>query len=440
MAALTGAAALLLLAPAAALADGEEPVAEPQPYRMADDAEPIEGTERSSDAPRLEGGGTYTDEIAPGQTLYYSIGLDDVSDVYLTTVAAPAPGTKVGYSDRIEVVLQTTGGDTCLSSDRQNFGADGLARPITAWSLRAIDPDRSCQEAGVYHYTVTRDSDPTSSPEPWPLELRVLVEPPVTGGQVNPPSPGSVLTEPPAPPADAAERVTGGTGFNDARPVTEGVWRDDIAPGQTLFYRIPVDWSQQLALTVELGNTAAKDDASWVSDGLTAALYNPARARLGEEKTSYRGEAEEMRAITPPVAYDNRYDDLPVSRMRFAGWHYIAVTLHEDVATVTDEPSIGLTLRTSLEGEVTAGPDYEDPQAALDAGFGVRDSDRDQAEKGLSDQEIAADRRGSQQLLGFAGIGAGVGLLAALTVWQLTARRRAAASQPAPPPGGPWAA
>ncbi|MDB1086270.1 hypothetical protein PJ985_01610 [Streptomyces sp. ACA25] len=424
---LAGACAVLLAAAGPAPAEEPEAPPTPRPYGMASDAQPVEGTASTSDAPRISAGGIYTDGLEPGDSLYYSLALDDESSAYLATVAAPEPGTKVGYGDGIEVELVTTSGDRCGGGPgRARFQADNGARPIAAWAVRTADPDRDCQSAGPYLYKVTRESDATSSPEVWPIEIRFLEEPPVPRPDRRVPDERDWETEPPAPPAGDATRVVGGTGFSNAPAIGDGVWRDNIVGGQTLIYKMPVDWGQQLAVTVELANASGADDFAYVSYGLMAELYNPALGLLISDSTAYSGDQTSLSGLTPGVSHANRFhSDTDIGRMRYAGWHYLVVTLHEDIAQETEEP-IGLTLRTQLLGEPQEAPEYEGD--ALEAGFGVTEEQREQAEKGRSDEDLSADRQDGKQLMGFAGIGAGSALLLVLGAWYLKGRREAAPS------------
>lgn len=432
-AALGGAAALLLAAfpaapaPAQAQDDDADAPAGPAPYRVAADAEPVEGSAATADAPRLDAGGVYADVLEPGAEVYYRVVLDDVSDYYLAAVAAPTPGARVAYGDGIRLRLQTTGGDGCGSAEERTF-RNRTARPIAIAGLRTVAPDGDCQAAGTYLLKVARNSDPTSDPEPWPLELRVLREPPVRGGEVAAPPPARWVDAEslPAPPAGEPRPVRGGTGFDDARPVGEGVWRDSIAPGATLFYRVPVDWHQQLAASVELSNAAVPEPGT-VFDAFMVEAYTPYRTPAHRpESTGYSGEPTKHQVVTAPVAHDHRAgaDDRYVERMRVAGWHYLAVHLNAEVAELVEDEEVALTLRVSLLGEASPGPEYDGDLAA--AGLGVTEEAREQAREGKDDETLAEERarRDTKQLLGYAGIGTGTALLLVLAVWRLAARRR----------------
>lgn len=216
-------------------------------YRTA--GKPVKGTASSGQAPTL-GPGIFTDTIGPGEKKYYGMDLDDVSGAFVSAFALPPTGSEVAYKDGLTLELESSSGTACNSRSDRSFGTDGAARPVGGYTSRRIDRALPCQEAGHYLFSVERDSDGTSDPDPWPLELRHMLEPPLKKGTVPQRYvPGPSTT--PAPPTGEAERVGGGTGFNDAARTGTGVWKDRILPGQTVFYRVPVDWGQQLFATAE---------------------------------------------------------------------------------------------------------------------------------------------------------------------------------------------
>ncbi|MDT0267122.1 hypothetical protein RM844_12560 [Streptomyces sp. DSM 44915] len=427
--------ALLLVGPLAAPAAAAGPgAAEPGAaggYRFAADARPVAGTASSADAPTIEAGGVYTDEIAPGETRHYALSLDHAASAYVTTVAVPGPGAPLGSSDTLEVELLTTDNESC-STGRRSFSSAGTARPVAAWAGRTVAQGAPCQRAGVYFYSVTRGIG--GDPEDWPVELRFTQEPPLAGIPESAPELTAWETEPPAPPGGAATRVAGGTGFNDAQPIGEGVWRDDLAAGDTLVYRVPVDWGQQLAVDVELANATDLDPAVGSRADVLVELYNPAGAWVDADGAArYGGEQLSVPLLTPGVHYGNRFLE-EYDALRLAGWHYLVVTLAPEAAELTRRP-VGLTLRLALLGERAAGPAYATD--LVEAGFGVTDEMVAQADGGLTDAELAAERATDRKRQrGYLAIGAGAVLSAGIGLWHLVARRRAVAAA-GPVPGSP---
>ncbi|MGW7292887.1 hypothetical protein ACWGIB_10935 [Streptomyces xiamenensis] len=414
-----GAAGTLLMVAASAPATADDRAGTD---RTAEHAVAVEGAASSADAPLIEAGGVYSDAIGPDETLYYALALDDVSSAYFTTVAAPAPGGEVLKNDGFEVELLTSGNASC-GVNSADFGTDRAARPVSTWVTRSPETaDPACRRAGDYLLTLTRTS--YGDPAPWPVEIGFVQEPPVERIQPTP-DPQEWAEELPAMPTGQGTPVSGGSGFDDARAIGEGVWRDDIGAGQSLVFRVPVDWGQQLAVSTELAN-APGASGSYATYGVRTELFSPLRVRNGYQGFDrYAGDQFSHGQVGPRVAYGNRAitDNAHASRTRFAGWQYVMVTLHPDVASVTTEP-VALTLRVALIGEREAGPPYDGDLAA--AGLGVTDRDIDQANRALSDADLAAESSGAQRLLGAAGIGLGVLLLAFLGGWRLRDLRRTA--------------
>jgi hypothetical protein len=428
-----GAAALCVAvcaSPAVAAAPGPQL---PQ-YRTADGAQRVEGTASSADGPQLKAGGTYTDTLGPGEKRYYTVTLDATSDVYVSAVAAPKPGTKVAYDDGIELSLASPDNTSCGTDPDPSFSSDNAARPIAGYASRRIRQDGECQQAGTYNFSVARGTDPGSAPVRWPIEIRFMVEPHVKAGPTAAPPSGSWSTVAPEPPTGVPQVRRGGTGFNDARSLSTGVWKDRILPGETRFYRVPVDWGQQLFGTAEFANAQVTDDDGFASDGLRVELYNTARGWFDGGSSSYDGEQSAIPFHTAPANYANRLSDdgTAVDRMRFSGWYYLAVGVHQDVAKFV-HGSVPVTLRLRIKGAARPGPHYEGDAAR--AGFAVTGDDRDAARQGLTGGE-AAGRSATLRLVGYAGIGAGTVLVLGLAVWTVAARRRGAERAPVVPGAG----
>ncbi|MEU9231031.1 hypothetical protein [Streptomyces subrutilus] len=420
-----GAAAVAVAAglPGSAHAAGTAPQPVPT-YRAADGAKAVAGKDSTADAPLLEAGGVYKDEIAPGERVYRLVLEKDQSNVYVSAVVRPGPGAKVTGSDGIEVEIMTTAGRSCQgSTGRANFGYDPV--PLSAAGVRWGSEDADCAPGGVYYAKVTRTSAKGSDQSPWPVELKVQREPGRSSGGPTA-APGSWASGAPALPGSEAVARTGGTGFNDARALGGGVWRDELRPGQTRFYRVPLDWGQQLGLSAELSAAKLTKEYGSASNGLTVSLYSPYRRLVSYEDASYDGkQAGVTLEKTPPVAYENRFaSDAEVKSVAIAGWYYIAVTMGAKAADFTEDATpVPLTLRTDVSGTPAKAPAYAQSLAA--AGFGVGAEDRAAAQEGLTAPEAAdAARNGSvMRVVAAAGFGTGTLLLLVLGGWILLARR-----------------
>ncbi|MGC9378714.1 hypothetical protein [Streptomyces sp. MH13] len=387
-------------------------------YAFAEDARRVEGASGTSDAAPLEPGATYRSSLPRSGTLYYRLELDTALDTYVSVTAVPGPGGEVTAVDGIRVSVQDADGGSC-SSDSATFGASHSPRPVTAWGMREIAPGATrCQEPGTYYVTVERSRPQDSPPEAWDLELTAVTEPrPERTGATTAPEAWNSAS--PEPLTGQPERRPGGNGFAHATTVGQGAWRDDIRPGQTLFYKVPVDWGRQLYATAELGGSGRR--SGYATSALRLALHNPVRGEADAAAKGYTGRRTTVGlAPLPPVAHANRYaTGRQTSAMRFAGAHYLVVHLAAQVADDFGEGPFALTLRVRLEGTAQAGPQYageSEPKGV----FEVPDGDRGAApEDGATGGDLA------MKAVAVGGIGTGSLLLVGLGVWTAAARRRA---------------
>ncbi|WP_434592455.1 hypothetical protein [Streptomyces sp. A5-4] len=399
----------------------------PSPYAFEPSAKPVTGSEVNTDAEQLKAGETYKDSIKPGGKLFYRVVLDAKSNAYVSATAVPKPGTKVAYADELKVTLQDRDSSSC-SYDTAQFNAE-FARPIGTYASRTIEKDSTtCQSADTYYVLIERTSEATSSSEPWDLEIRHVTEPALKGAGPTA-APENWPSASPAPPTGAPRDRKGGTSFFNAPGLEQGEWRDKLKPGESRFYKVPVDWGQQLFVSADLSSATGE---GYVPSALAVSLFNPARGLVDSHNNlAYDGKPKSAELDPlPPVAYENRYDSKEsVNAMRFAGWYYLRVSLNPAVEKPFGAKALGLTLRLNVKGDAKQAPAYAGSAGA----FQVTDDDRDQAASGQSTP--GAEKSDTMRLVGAAGIGAGTVLVLGLGGWMLIARRRAAAG-PANPGNG----
>lgn len=392
-------------------------VGEPSPYVFDPEARQIAGAATTSDAELLEPGATYRDSIGPGDKLVYRLNLDATTNAYVSAVAVPQLGTTVAYGDKVKVSLQDSRGSDCSSNDAQFGSAGRFPRPLAAYAYRMIEAGAySCQEAGPYYVVIERTSADTSTPEPWELEIRHVSEPGlVTAGPSPSEAPSEWPSASPGPAGGVPQERQGGTSFFDAESLADGEWTARIEPGESLFYKVPVDWGQQLFTDADLGSS---DGRGFVTGALAMSLYNPARGLVDSTgAVSYNGK-QKTTALDPlpPVAYENRFGSrVGDKEMRFAGWYYLRVSLSPQVGEEFGNKPYGLTMRVNIEGQATGGPEYDGPAGD----FAVGDGDGDPGGPGGTGSD------GRMVLVAAGGIGAGTVLVLGLGVWTLLARRRA---------------
>jgi hypothetical protein len=391
-------------------------------YATAPDAEPVRGTPASTDGPRLRPG-TYTDTISTGEKKYYRVELDGTSNVFLSTVLAPPPESEIGITDGVRVSLESMDGVKCSNSVDVTFRG-GTARPIADYATRRIEANRACQSAGDYLYSVEWiGSGGGPGPDGWPIELKFMAEPGLRAGTVLPSAPSTWSSRAPEPSVGMAKSVSGGSGFNDAPAVGQGAWKDELSPGESRFYKVPVEWGQQLFLDAEFANPA-NDQPPLVVDGLRLALFNTARGFVSSASANYQGRPAAVALGMAPAAFANRSSTHDATTaMRFSGWYYVRVSLDRPV-----DSALPVTLRVGLKGEPQPGPVYDGDATA--AGFGTTDEGREAAQEGRI--EDAGGEREQLRAVGIAGISLGTVLVLALAVWTVIGRRQALRVKPVP--------
>ncbi|MEW1603001.1 hypothetical protein C1708_16360 [Streptomyces sp. DH-12] len=394
-------------------------------YAFAEDARRIEGAGSTADAAELEPGRTYRSTLPSDGKVYYRLELDDTSTVHASATAVPPPGSGVSVADGVKVTVEDADGRSC-DVDTSTFGAPGSPHPVAAWAMREISPRRSlCARAGTYYVTVERAAPDArgASPDPWELELSTVSEPGAESADRTT-APEAWDSATPAPVQGTARRRPGGAGFAQAAPLDAGVWRDDIRPGQTLFYQVAVDWGRQLHVTAELGSSGT-DTPGYKASALSLDLYNPVRGHVEDLSVGYDG-GQRSKALKPlpPVAYENRHaSGQLVSAVRFAGAYYLVAHLSPEVAEDFGDGPVPLTLRVRLGGAAQDGPDYAGGPVPPDV-FSVTGGGGGAASGGSG---TAGDET-LYRVLAAGGIGTGSALVVGLGVWTVVARRRAAVS------------
>ncbi|MFJ2632598.1 hypothetical protein ACIO6U_11680 [Streptomyces sp. NPDC087422] len=391
----------------------------------------VSGAQTTADAPPLKAATTYRDMIKPNETRMYGITLDATSSAYASAFALPPTGSRVAYNDGLELELQSADGTTCDSRDA-NFRDDDATRPIGSAVARLAGVGMSCQEANQYTLSVHRTSAGTSDPGAWPLELRFVLEPALKAGTTAQPAPNFGSASPTPLTAGTPRQARGGPSFETAAAVKTGIWKDKVLPGETRFYKVPVDWGQQATVFSDFSSAPANgDSATYIGQGVRLTAYSPVRELIDSVDHSYSGAPTSLNERLAPVSYANRAGSATdVVRVRYAGWYYFAVTVHPDVAKAVTG-AVPVTLRVDVKGEALPAPAYDgDPGAA---GIGVSAHDVSAA-NGSGTGSSGSSGSSGLRFLAFGAMGAGTVLLLTLVVWFVAARRRAARTADAVPP------
>lgn len=401
----------------------------------------VTGAKSAADAPTLATPGQYLDTIGPGETRWYSTRLDARSAADMAATGVPQPGTEVGILDGLELKLRTSDGTICDDS-RARFPESEGASPVTAGTSRipSQDGDRECDRAGTYSLELSRSTARSADQARWPVELKLGAEKPLKSGV----TPAQSETEYGAGgqeatlPTSRPQEVVGGTGFNDARKLGKGVWRDTLLPAQTRWYRVPVGWGQQLRYDVEFANEPKRDEGGYESSAVWTEAFAPGRLPLSDstefsQRQSYSGDPVKVSRGTVPVAWNNRGEVASgVKPVRRNGNYYIAVSLGSGAADIAENASVRVVLRVDVKGKPKAGPQHNAPVAS-----GAGDEGAAGDAKGGGSKEASDDGGSGLSPAVLAGGGAALVLVAAGGVWYAL-RRRAAHDTRNATRGGTW--
>ncbi|GGW53202.1 hypothetical protein GCM10010503_32950 [Streptomyces lucensis JCM 4490] len=402
--------------------------ARPGGYGFAPGARTVAGSAGTPGAERLEPGRTYRSSLPAGGRLYYRLRLAATDTAYVPVTAVPPADAAVTATDGIRVSVRDAHGTPC-TYDSARFGAGLSPRPVTALGQREAGK-ALCQGAGTYYLLVERldaDGPGTAAPaRPWALEIAPATEPgPARAGSTA--APRTWNSAAPEPLTGAARDRSGGDGFASAQPVAQGVWRTALVPGETQFYKVPLDWGRQLHASAELDPHAGH---GYVGGALGLSLHNPVRGTVDDAFLGYTGIRRSVAlGPLPPVEYANRHAvPAAVTSVRFAGDYYLVLHLSERMTGTYGRGPFGVTLRVRVDGRAHAGPGYAGDPRPGDV-FTVTGHDREAAVTGVTG---GGDDR-AMRLVAAGGIGLGTVLLLVLAGWTVAARRaqtRASAQKP----------
>lgn len=347
----------------------------------------VSGTADPLGAPVLTAG-QYVDSLAVAQRTYYAVDLAQGVTPYLSATLVRPPGkVPSGTYDNLVVELLGPDGTKCGDSSQGVSQSNGGTAATTVavpgmvgskWSgsyssASAFGGSGTCGLPGRYTVSVERDEN-SRGQGPLPVELRFLLEPPVANPADLPPA---VAPVPPALPAPMLSTpltpVSGGGSFSTAAELAPGSWVDEIRPGETLYYRVPVGWGQRFTFLAQVPPAQADLARSLPTAPLTALVAGPARTTLdlqpGAEESAYysaRYDADgaSLSGSTPPVVFRNReVSDSQLRPYSLAGDHYLVVQL--GAVDSNADAAVPLRLAVEVTGGVQGEPSYGKATGAI---------------------------------------------------------------------------
>lgn len=393
---------------------------------------PITGASGYREAPVAEPG-QYLDVIGQKKPQYYAVDVPDGANAYFSGTVSFPRGDRTNAStsnNRLDLQVYGAEGQDCHSreSELATRSVDGVALTVSSAWRGAAEADSgstgtdNCRGGGRYYFALEWAHVSDGAPGQLPIELNIGVEPAVTDpGPAADPRPVEFSA-----PATPVVPVVGGGSFNVATDLPgAGRYTDTVQRGEFVFYRLKVDWGQGLAYRVRFGNSA--EEGSEYTSNIATTLYNPYRAELESDTTSYSGTerilpANDPALATVPIRYLNREERGKVADQAVAGWHYIAVKLSPTIHSTRAVAPVPIELEVAVTGEPETGPQYSDGDAAGEGTFGEKA--KQVAAGDSAEQAGETSNSGVSPLVWVAVAGAVVVAVAAFAGALLLARRR----------------
>lgn len=441
--------------------------------------QPVRGATEPEQAPTVRPG-QYIDRLGGDQeetgVKYYRVPHSPGSTPHVAVTGRPE---EADQDDGVDITISTPSGEQCI------WGQSGtalawlqqnpvLTAQVTFHPWQGSNTE-ACEAADHLVVEVRRGSegkDYAPDTGEMPIELRVIVEPPVTNGdQLYEMVDEADLWAEPVEEQEPEGSVTGGATFTDAPELGEGTWTDTAQAGEMLFYKVRTEWGQAPTLTVRFSADSylAKQLAT-PGIPLILTAYAPDRMPIdlaltdNQTEALYLGDEVLVSVTLPEVRYHNRNDISeigpatgPIGPTSLAGFYYFG--LQVKYAEDGERHELDTRISVDLYGERSDGPEYEggvDPMAIPEpeqddasgsgAGSGSGEGGSDAraggesgSGSGSSSREGDAGSAAAEESGGFvplaAGGGIGVGVLAAMAVAILLLRRarRPARAEPHPP-------
>ncbi|ADD41492.1 vWA domain-containing protein [Stackebrandtia nassauensis] len=390
----------------------------------------IDGSDDGLNPPSLKPG-QYLDSLGPNAkgeepSKYYSFTLEKGSNAYVAATIPWSTPLETDAKNDVYVKVSTKDGSLCESDSGYSKPDGGGSAIATATPVLAFDPEADkgqCGATGDYVVEVNNNGSTDRTGEA-PLELVYVQEPAAKATGKLPEAYTEESETGVKPDVDGKPtKITGAGGMSDA-PVTEsGVYSDVLRPGEEVFYRVPVDWGQQVAYQIDLPKLNAENDKRLgTGTPVSTTIVNPVREEAtqtaNQDMSYYTGDPDTVDGSTAPVRYRNRNsDNIEVSNTSISGYYYISVRMQADVEDPYFE--LPITLKVDVKGKTGGEPKYDDP---ADLGTPAEQLEVKQlSSEGGKDKTLTG---GSTTLLW---IGIGVGAVLVLggggTAWMMVRRR-----------------
>ncbi|GAB3761748.1 vWA domain-containing protein [Microlunatus parietis] len=329
---------------------------------------PIKGSLDRGEAP-VAAPGQYVDSYdATAKPRYYRIERTPGSTVSaaLSTVVSPFRG---GFNQETwSLRLLTDDGETCTtgtSGGTASFGTSVHTASVTT-AYWGFDPADRCVGEPVLLEVVRTSYQGNKATAK--VELVVREDPPITNLAELPKNLTAWKGASTVPSRKSAP-VVGGTAFSNAAELKPGSYRDTIAAGETLFYRIAAEPGQTIRATVDFPQPGTESAQGSVAVTPKVRLLSPIRNTIHEDSSGMVGEIEQPTRLTtgtPQLRIRNREIDIKdgetgaIGAATFGGVHYLAVALSPNLDSESGR-IMPIQLNIAVDGAPAGLPVYASP-------------------------------------------------------------------------------
>ena len=352
-----------------------------RPYETSGQA--VSGGADAASAPTI-GAGSYTDTLGgPGtktgvRTYLVQPAMTGSTITVTADIMTPRFADKTSAQRRDDAFkLQLAGPDGRDCDVDTRVPVSSVQLPLVVGTVGNED----CPgDEGPLQVTVTRSEGGQSFTTP--LELQVTEVPPVAGVKGLPPAANEPVPWH-SPTGGTPRRVTGGSSFAGATPLSPGSYAGTIVPNEIQVFKVSLDWGQQLASTMTIPTPTGPlvHQLAGFGSPFMLRLYGPTRrdARAfaaddsapAESWTLSTSQGGQVGGTTAPVRYRNSEDVTgAVNAASLAGDYTIVVSMVDTRARTSYE--VPFTLRVGVTGAPGGTPTFvtasADPAATASAG------------------------------------------------------------------------
>ena len=305
--------------------------------------------------------GQYTDTLTSGAgRRHYTVRRTIPGSTLRVAVTMRPPYSESANQELVRMRLAAVD-QPCEDGLASRIGSSAFAGLVTGTlRLSGTKSPRQAKATGCETSdTVTLSLDrEDGGPTPNPAEILVMEEPPANAVD-SLPAADKDRPEQAAPAPSAPQPVVGGPTFSSAPRISPGSWQETFMSGETIFYRVPVEWGQRLRVSVVPAPGSVTDEIRALTH-YAPVLYGPDRGILGETSLSYGSFGQNLapqptQQVSTEVRYRNR--EKPESNTAdLAGDYFIRIAIPLSRQGVAVE--VPMTFRVEVEGTVKGAPAY----------------------------------------------------------------------------------